>query len=135
MPHTFFTSTRRWLLLGVLLATGVILVSVADRRDRRAAAPPNGDFGACARLEGDEARVCYSREVGRELQAVGGSGGPQLTFAAPGNSSTQVTLTSVERARAQPLLCDLHARVGVVDTQVPGWLGWTEPIVATSPRS
>ena len=133
MPQTFFTSTRRWLLLGVLLATGVILVSVADRRDRRASAPPNGDFGACARLEGDAARACYSREVGRELQAVGGSGGPQLTFAAPGDSSTQVTLTSIEGA--EPLLCDLHARVGVVDAQVPGWLGWTEPIVATTPRS
>ena len=94
MQHTFFTSTRRWLLLGVLLATGVILMSVADRRDRRAETPPNGDFGACARLEGDAARACYSREVGRELQAVGGR--PQLTFAAPADAATQVTLTSIE---------------------------------------
>ena len=131
MQHTFFTSTRRWLLLGVLLATGVILTSIADRRDRRAETPPNGDFGACARLEGDVARACYSREVGRELQAVGGK--PQLTFAAPADAATQVTLTSIEGP--QPLLCDLHARVGVSNAQVPGWLGWNEPLVETAPRS
>jgi hypothetical protein len=41
-----------------------------------------------------------------------------------------VTFTSV--AEAQPLLCDLHARVGVIDAQVPSWLGWTEPLVETS---
>jgi hypothetical protein len=133
LPQTFFTSPRRWLLLGVLLATGVILVSVADRRDRRASASRNGDFGACAKLEGDAARVCYRREVGRELQAVGGGGGPQLTFSAPTVTTTQVTLTSIEGA--QPLLCDLHARVGVIDEQVPSWLGWTEPLVETAPRS
>jgi hypothetical protein len=132
LPQTFFTSTRRWLLLGVLLATGVILVSVADRRDRRASAPPGGDFGACAKLEGDAARACYSREIGRELQAVGGGSGPQLTFAAPADSG-QVTLTSLEGT--EPLLCDLHARVGVVDAQVPSWLGWTEPLVESAPRS
>jgi hypothetical protein len=133
LPETFLTSTRRWLLLGVLIATGVILVSVADRRDRRAAAPEGGDFGACSKLEGDAARACYSREVGRELQAVGGSSGPQITFAAPADTSTQVTLTSLEGT--EPLLCDLHARVGVVDAQVPSWLGWTEPLVETTPRS
>jgi hypothetical protein len=131
LQHPFLTSTRRWLLLGVLLATGVILTSVADRRERRAEAPPSGDFGTCARLEGDEARACYSREVGRELQAVGGKA--QLTFAAPAESTTQVTLTFIEDP--QPLLCDLHARVGVVNAQVPGWLGWTEPLVETAPRS
>ena len=108
----------------------MILTSVADRRDRRAETPPNGDFGACARLEGDVARACYSREVGRELQAVGGK--PQLTFAAPADAATQVTLTSIEGP--QPLLCDLHARVGVA-MRGPGWLGWTEPIVGTAPRS
>jgi hypothetical protein len=132
LPQTFLTSTRRLLVLGVLLATGVILVSVADRRDRRAFAPPGGDFGACAKLEGDAARVCYSREVGRELQAVGGGSGPQITFAAPSDSS-QVTLSSLEGT--EPLLCDLHARVGVVDAQVPSWLGWNEPLVASAPRS
>ena len=132
MPQTFFTSTRRFLLLGVLLATGLIIMSVADRRDRRGAAPEGGGFGACAKLEGDAARACYSREVGRELQAVGGSSGPQITFAAPADSS-QVTLTSLEGT--EPLLCDLHARVGVVNAQVPSWLGWTEPLVASAPQS
>ncbi|HEX6025772.1 MAG TPA: hypothetical protein VFZ00_27525 [Solirubrobacter sp.] len=115
----------------MLLATGVILVSVADRRDRRAAAPLGGDFGACAKLEGDAARQCYRREVGRELQAVGGAV-QQVTFAAPADTG-EVTLTSLEGT--EPLLCDLHARVGVVDAQIPSWLGWTEPLVESPPRS
>ena len=34
----------------------------------------------------------------------------------------------VETSQQDPLLCDLHARVGVTDEQVPSWLGWTEPL-------
>ena len=44
-----------------------------------------------------------------------------------------MTLTSLEGT--EPLLCDLHARVGVVNAQVPSWLGWTEPLVASAPQS
>jgi hypothetical protein len=132
LSQTILTPTRRRLLLGVLVAVGVVLVVFGNRDDRRAAAPAQGSFATCAELEGDAARACYSREVGRELAAVGGGSGPQITFAAPAGS-TEVTLTSV--AAAQPLLCELHLRVGVVDAQVPSWLGWTEPLVANAPSS
>ena len=118
------SSTRRWLLLGVLLVAGALLVVVAERAT--ACAPARGgNFGACARLEGDAARACYSREVGRELAAVGGSGAPRSLRGAGGRG--EVTFTSRRRG-TPPLLCDLHARVGVVDPQVPSWLGWTEPL-------
>lgn len=86
-----------------------------------------GNFSTCAKLEGDAARTCYNREVGRELASVGGD----VTLETPGDSSSPVTFTASD-STAQPLLCDLHARVGVVDAQVPSWLGWTEPLVAKS---
>ena len=41
-----------------------------------------------------------------------------------------MTFTTSETT--QPLLCDLHARVGVIDEQVPSWLGWTESLAAKS---
>ena len=41
---------------------------------------------------------------------------------------------AADQAEQEPLLCDLHARVGVVDAQVPSWLGWTEPLTKTAPR-
>jgi hypothetical protein len=85
----------------------------------------------CAKLEGDAARACYGREVGRELAAVGGVA-PTTTLAAPAGSG-EVTFTSLEQA--VPLLCDLHARVGVIDAQVPSWLGWTESLAAAAPVS
>jgi hypothetical protein len=124
------SSTRRRVLAGVLLvAAAVTLVAVAQRSDRPVARS-GGDLTACARLKDDSARACYTREVGRELAAVGTGG---VTLSAPAES-TQVTFTS-SRSEPQPLLCDLHERVGVVDEQTPSWLGWSEPIVTAAPQS
>jgi hypothetical protein len=47
-----------------------------------------------------------------------------------------VTFTSAEaEVASQPLLCELHARVGVTDQQVPSWLGWAEPLAEAAPVS
>jgi hypothetical protein len=113
--------TRRWVLIGVLLAAVAVLIGVAQR-DRRPVPQAGGEFGGCARLEGDAARACYRREVGRELMAVGG--GPKITIAAPADG-TAVTFTSDVAASSDPLLCDLHVRVGAVDAAEPNW---TAPI-------
>ena len=119
---------RRALLLGgIVLATAAVLVTVLQRRDD--SRPVGGNFAACVKLEGDAARACYNREVGRELSSVGVAA-PNITLAAPAGTG-EVTFSSADVA-AQPLLCELHARVGVVDEQVPSWLGWTEPLVAKS---
>jgi hypothetical protein len=116
-------------LVGVLLvAAAVTLVAVAQRDQRPLAR--GGDLTACARLKDDSARACYTREMGRELAAVGTGG---VTLSAPAES-TQVTFTS-SRSEPEPLLCDLHERVGVVDEQTPSWLGWNEPIVTAAPQS
>jgi hypothetical protein len=113
----------------VLFAAGAILVVVAATGGGAPApAPHGGDVGACARLKGDPARACYSREVGRELASVGAAGAPRITFAAPSGSGTDVTFTTA--SDSQPLLCDLHTRVGVVDSNVPSWVEWTEPVAA-----
>jgi hypothetical protein len=117
------SSTRRWLLLGVLLAAGVLLASLAERSRRGDAASASGSFSACAPLDGDAARACYQREMSRELVAVGGTSTREISFAAPSDGG-EVTFTSAIEAQL-PLLCDLHARVGAVDPQVPSWLGWT----------
>jgi hypothetical protein len=130
LPEFSLTPTRRWLLLGVLIATGAVLLVVGDREDRTQ--PARGVVSSCARLQGDAARACYSREVGRELAAVGSTGAPKITFSAPADS-TEVRIASV--AAEQPLLCDLHARVGVVDSQVPSWLGWNEPLAQPASTS
>jgi hypothetical protein len=130
------SSTRRLILLGVLVAAGALLYSVAQRRDAPSRVTTGGDFGICAKQHGDAARACYSREVGRELAAAGGSA-PAVTFEAPSGTG-EVTFTSVEaeaEAASQPLLCDLHTRVGVTDEQVPSWLGWTEPVAEAPPVS
>lgn len=120
-------------MLGVLVAAGALLYSVAQRRDDPSRAARGGDFGICAKQQDDAARACYSREVGRELAVVGGSA-PAVTFSAPAGTG-EVTFTSVEAETASqlPLLCDLHTRVGVTDEQVPPWLGWNEPPVQAAP--
>ena len=130
------SSPRRLLLLGIVVAAGALFYSVLERRDGSPRAATGGDFGVCAKQEGDAARACYSREVGRELASVGGSA-PAITLVAPADSSGKVTFTSAdaEAAQQQPLLCELHARVGVTDQQVPSWLGWTEPLAETAPVS
>jgi len=118
-------------MLGVLLAAAALVVSVLARRDNASPSFAGGNVSVCAKLEGDAARACYGREVGRELAAVGGAA-PRTTFAAPAGTG-EVTFTSVEQA--DPLLCDLHARVGVIDAQVPSWLGWTTSLAAVAPVS
>jgi hypothetical protein len=128
LSQSYSSPTRRWLLVGVLLGVAAIVFSFAER-DRRPAPPVGGEFSGCARLQGDDARECYRREVRRELIAVGGAG-PRITFSAPAGDA-EVTFTSA--AESDPLLCDLHARVGVVDADVPGW---TEPTISqTAPQS
>jgi hypothetical protein len=119
------------LLLGVLVAAGALSYSVIERRDAPSRSATGGSFGVCSQQRGDAARACYSREVGRELAAVGA-----ITVEAPSRSSTLVTFAEadVETSKERdPLLCDLHARVGVTDVQVPSWLGWTEPLAPAAP--
>jgi hypothetical protein len=130
------SSPRRLLLLGLVVAAGALLYTALERRDDSPRAATGGDFGVCAKQEGDAARACYSREAGRELASVAGSA-PAITLVAPADSSGEVTFTSAdaEAAQQQPLLCDLHARVGVTDQQVPSWLGWTEPLAEAAPVS
>jgi hypothetical protein len=121
------------LLLGLLVAAGALLYSVLERRDAPSPFATGGDLGLCSDQRGDAARACYSREVGRELAAVGDAA-PALAFALPADASTAVTFAEagVDTSQRDPLLCDLHARVGVTDQRVPSWLGWTEPIAAAS---
>ncbi len=128
------SSPRRLLLLGVVVAAGALFYSVLERRDSAPRAATGGNFGLCSKQRGDTARNCYQREVGRELAVVGSAA---ITLVAPSDSSGQVTFTSAdaEAAQQQPLLCDLHTRVGVTDQQVPSWLGWTEPLAEAAPVS
>ena len=119
---------RRALLLGgIVLAAAAVLFTVLQRRDD--GRPVGGNFAACAKLEGDAARACYSREVGRELASVGGAAPATSRSALPAGQQ-RGDVHRRPTSTAQPLLCDLHARVGVIDEQVPSWLGWTEPLVA-----
>ena len=73
LSESLKSSSRRLLLLGVLVATGALFYSVVERRDASPRAATGGDFGVCSKQKGDQARTCYSREVGRELASVGGS--------------------------------------------------------------
>jgi hypothetical protein len=117
----------------VLVAAGALLISVVQRRDAPQRTSAGGDFNVCAKAKGETARACYSREVGREL-AVVGAAASEVTFTAPAGTG-EVTFASVDTSRQDPLLCDLHARVGVIDAQVPSWLGWSEPLTQTAPVS
>jgi hypothetical protein len=130
------SSPRRLIMLGIVVAAGALFYSALERRDASPRVVRGGDFGACAQQKGDAARACYSREVGRELAAVGGSS-QTITLVAPSGSTGEVTFSSadVESAQQQPLLCDLHTRVGVTDEQVPSWLGWAEPLAEAAPVS
>jgi hypothetical protein len=136
LSESFSSSSRRLILLGVLVAAGALFYSVLERRDAPTRSATGGDFGICSKQQGDAARACYSREVGRELAAVG-STAPAVTLQAPSGSSGEVTFAeaAVETSQQQPLLCDLHTRVGVTDDQVPSWLGWSEPLAQAAPVS
>jgi hypothetical protein len=127
LPQSRSSSSRRLLLLGALVAAGALLVAAISRRDETPQRlSTGGDFSVCRSQEGDAARACYTREVGRELAVVGGTAA-KVTWAGTG----EVTFTSTAEG-SEPLLCDLHARVGVVDEQVPSWLGWAAPLAAAS---
>ena len=136
LSESLKSSSRRLLLLGVLVATGALFYSVVERRDASPRAATGGDFGVCSKQQGDKARACYSREVGRELASVGGSA-PAITLVVPSGSSGEVTFTSadVETSQQDSLLCDLHTRVGVTSEQVPAWLAWSEPLAEAAPVS
>jgi hypothetical protein len=114
-----------------MVAAGALLWSVVQRRDAPQPVSAGGNFGVCAKVKGEAARSCYSREVGRAL-AVVGSTLPEITIGAP--AAGVVTFAAVE-TQQPPLLCELHERVGVTDAQVPSWLGWTEPLAPTAPVS
>ena len=127
LSESFSSSWSRALVLGgVLLAATAVLLTVLLQRDDDPRPALGGNFAVCKTLEGESARSCYAREVSRELASIGGAT-PNVTLSAPAGSG-QVTFTSTETPA--PLLCDLHARVGVIDEQVPSWLGWTESLVA-----
>jgi hypothetical protein len=135
LSQSVSSSPRRLLLLGIAVAAGAMFFSVLERRDTPSRSGMGGDFSVCSKQEGDAARACYSREVGRELAVVGGSA-PAVTLVAPSGSASEVTFTTAGVEAAQePLLCDLHVRVGVTDEQVPSWLGWSEPLAEAAPVS
>jgi predicted transcriptional regulator len=75
-------------------------------------------------LRGDAARACYSREVARQLAAIGDRDAGEVSAAAA--SSVEFAASS---ANSSALLCDLHARVGAADSATPSWIGWNEPCV------
>src|SRR4051794_19848430 len=131
------SSPRRLVLLGIVVAAGALFYSALERRDSSSRAATGGDFSVCANQKGDAARTCYSREVGRELAAVGGGSASPVTFVAPSGSGGEVTFASAdaETAEEQGLLCDLHTRVGVTDERVPSWLSWNEPPAEAAPAS
>ena len=127
-----FSSSRRWAVVGVLVvAAGASAMSVAARRDRSARVTRQASFNVCAPLQGDAARACLKREVGRELAAVGG--GPKVTFAAPA-SAARVTFAESPADEEQPLVCPLHLRVGVTSADGVSWVRWHEPLAESVPR-
>src|SRR3954451_19314947 len=129
LPQRFSSPSRRWVVVGVLLATGAVLVLLGDRGARPTAVGQKADFGLCAKLKGEAARSCYQSEVGRELASVGATAGaPAIRLAAPADSRAIGTFTAPP-VGDQPLLCALHTRVGVTSDDVPGWLSWTQPAV------
>jgi hypothetical protein len=123
------------LLLGAIVAAGALLWVVTDRREEARGGTLHGNFALCSSQTGEAARACYARETGRELATVSAlSGAPDVVSTTPLTGEVTFASTSVA-LEAEPLLCDLHARVGVVDEQVPSWLGWTEPLAQAAPAS
>jgi len=124
LSQTLLSPSRRWAALVALLASGAVLgVLLVRGEDASVAAAPGGNVSLCSDLEGDVARECYAREVGRELASVGGSSGtPQAVFDASGAGANVVTFAAQDTSAA--LLCELHIRVGVTDESKPSWTGW-----------
>jgi hypothetical protein len=108
-----------------LLASGAVLAVLLGQSEEPAStALLRGNVGLCTELEGDAARECYAREVGRELAAVGGT--PQPVFAAPadGTAGTVTFANAASTDTSAALLCDLHLRAGVTDESKPNWTSW-----------
>ncbi|RKQ91109.1 hypothetical protein C8N24_0926 [Solirubrobacter pauli] len=124
MSHPLLSPSRRWAALVALLASGAVLtVLLARSDDTSVAAAPGGNVALCTDLQGEAARACYAREVGRELASVGGSTGtPQAVSAAAPESANIVTFAAEDQSAA--LLCDLHIRVGATDERKPAWTSW-----------
>ena len=114
---------RRLAAAGALIAFAAFLVLAFGRGEgssaEAGAAALRGDVRSCATLKGEVARECYAREVGRELAALGG--GEPRVFA--GDTSSTVTFAQGDTSAA--LLCDLHLRVGVTDTEKASWTTWS----------
>jgi hypothetical protein len=125
LSHAVLSPSRRWAALVALLASGAVLTVVLGGGDEpSSAAVLRGNVGLCTNLEGEAARECYAREIGRELAAVGGV--PQPVLAAPADNPSG-TVTFVNAASADTsaaLLCDLHLRAGVTDESKPNWTSW-----------
>ena len=115
------------------------------RRRRRAVCTPcwSARTRPRARSRAAETSACApSRTATRPARvtaARSGASSPR-SAAAPRRPVTFVAPSGIERrgdvhlrrgrgrAGTEPLLCDLHTRVGVTDEQVPSWLGWTRAI-------
>jgi hypothetical protein len=116
--------TRRWAAAGALIAFGAFMVLAFGRSEgssAEAGAPLRGNVGTCVALEGEAARACYAREVGRELAALGGTvGATPRALAAPVSG----TVTFASDDSSSELLCELHERVGVTDADKAPWTSW-----------
>ena len=111
---------RGAVLFAVLAIAGAILLLSAARPGAANPAGPRGNVAVCADLKGDAARECYGREIGAQLAR---NAGREFDDAA-----VTASVQFAGAASDAPLLCDLHARVGTLDPQVPSWLGWTQPL-------
>jgi hypothetical protein len=124
LPQPLLSPSRRWAAAGALIAFGAFLVLAFGRSDGSSAktAPQRGNVSACAALEGEPARRCYAREVGRELAAIGGGtdGAPRALA-----STASSTVTFAGDGSSAALLCDLHLRVGVTDLDKASWTSWS----------
>jgi len=124
VSHAVLSPSRGWAALVALLASGAVLAVLISRDEESSTfAVSGGNVGVCTDLEGDAARACYAREVGRELASVGGA--PQPVFSAPADGTSTVTFASAASADSSAaLLCELHIRAGVTDESKPNWTSW-----------
>ncbi len=109
--------------LTLVVAVSVLLAVLATRSGASHPGTVVGDPNRCAELRSDAARACYSREVGRQLAMLGGRDPRKV-----GVVTSSVAFTTASAIRSD-LYCDLHARVGDVDSGTPPWVGWSVPVV------
>ena len=92
----------------------VLAFGRGDGSSAAAVAPPRGNVGACAALEGDPARGVL-RPRGRSRAGRDRRTGTPNALARHGPSTT-VTFDGADTSSAA-LLCDLHLRVGATDAE------------------